>query len=274
MLNGLLALGGGLGELAGTAAGEIFGQDDRRRAEAEFAKTLRELEALGIPSVEAQKIALEQMGDSSLAGVKVDPRLKDAQSDALGAVQRVGREGGLTAEDRAKMLAAQNMVAQQERSQRGAIVQNMQARGMGGSGAELAAQLANQQGSANRLNQAGTDMAAEAQKRALQAMVQGGQMAGQMRAQDYGEQSDLARARDEIARFNTQNRNQSQIYNSQLQQQQFQNQMAKQGALADARSKMAARYDDKAKRRSQMGAGAGGALGVAGGVLGGLLGGR
>jgi hypothetical protein len=133
----------------------------------------------------------------------------------------------------------------------------MAERGALDSGSQLAAQLAAQQGSAQRGQEAAMQMAAQAEAAKRGALEQAASAAGQMRAQDVGEQSDVARAKDEIARFNLaqrsgaqqQNlgirqqdvglRNQQQMYNKQLQQQQFQNQMAKQGMLNQARSAVA-----------------------------------
>jgi len=52
------------------------------------------------------------------------------------------------------------------------------------------------------------DVSAQAQSRALQALMQGGQLGGQIRQQDFGEQSEKAQAQDAINRFNTANRQQ------------------------------------------------------------------
>jgi len=57
------------------------------------------------------------------------------------------------------------------------------------------------------------DVAAEAQARALQALVAAGTTAGQIRGQDYGEQANRAQAENAIDLFNKQTLNQTNLYN-------------------------------------------------------------
>jgi hypothetical protein len=132
---------------------------------------------------------------------------------------------------------------------------------------ELAARLQGAQDSATRLSSAGDRLTQDARARALQALSQTGNMAGELRSQDFGEQEKIARARDAINQFNVQNqqqlqsrniseqnraqlanmqarqamadsnlqlRNQEQQYNKGLQQQNFQNQMSKVGGQSGA----------------------------------------
>jgi hypothetical protein len=82
----------------------------------------------------------------------------------------------------------------------------MAARGVGGSGAELASRLASSQSGVNQASQEGARLAAQAQARALQAIAQSGNMAGSMEDREFSQGSAKARAADEIARFNTANR--------------------------------------------------------------------
>src|SRR5690606_10901263 len=76
---------------------------------------------------------------------------------------------------------------------------------MGGSGMELAARLQSAQSSADRQSQESDRLMQIAQQRALDAMSQAGNLATGMRSQSFGEQSDIARARDLINQFNVQN---------------------------------------------------------------------
>lgn len=146
---------------------------------------------------------LPQLGDSRLSNIQTDPRLMDAQNAALAELQAIGKEG-FTQADKAAMGSAMDQAAQQERSQRDAILANQGARGMGGSGSELAAQLANQQGSAMRNSQQGAEMGLLARQRALEAMAQSGTMAGNMQGQQFDQQARVAQAQDAINQFNTQ----------------------------------------------------------------------
>jgi hypothetical protein len=111
----------------------------------------------------------------------------------------------MTLRDKANLEDIISRQAAEERGARDAIMQNQRAMGRGGSGMELASKLMAQQGGATRAAQQGLDVAATAQERALQAIMQGGQMAGGMREQEFGEQARIAEAKDALARFNAAN---------------------------------------------------------------------
>ena len=151
---------------------------------------------------------------SAMEGVSTDPRLKQAQLAALASMQEIGNSGGMTATERAQLAKVQRDVAQADRGRREAILQNMRARGMGGSGMELLAQLQSSQAATDRASQSGLDIAGMAQQRALQALNQAGGMAGGIRGQDFGEQAQIAAARDAIAKFNAANTQQANMFNS------------------------------------------------------------
>lgn len=151
---------------------------------------------------------------SAMDGISTDPRLKQAQLAALASMQEIGSSGGMTATERAQLAKVQGEVAQADRGRREAILQNMRSRGMGGSGMELLAQLQSSQGATDRASQAGLDIAGMAQQRALQALTQAGGMAGGIRGQDFGEQSQIAAAKDAIAKFNAANTQQANQFNA------------------------------------------------------------
>ncbi len=145
-------------------------------------------------------------GRSGMNDVAVDPRLKQAQMASLSALQDLAANGGLNAEDKANLAKIQSQSAQADRGRRDAILQNMQARGMGGSGSELLAQLQSSQAATDRQSQEGLDIAGMAQARQRQAIMDAGGLGGSIRNQDFGEQAQVASANDAIDRFNAQNR--------------------------------------------------------------------
>ena len=106
-----------------------------------------------------------------------------AQLQALRQMQGIAGAGGYTGLERDQIAQAQMQAAQAEKSQRDAVTQQMQMRGMGGGGADLAARLAAQQGAANQGRADATSIATQAQMRALQAMQGGAQIGGQQAAQ-------------------------------------------------------------------------------------------
>jgi hypothetical protein len=168
--------------------------------------------------VDPRLAALSQLDGTAYNDINVDPRFKNDQVSALDALSEIS-QGGLTAADKAALNQVQNEAAQADRGRREAILQNAQARGMGGGGQALLAQLQSSQAATDRANQSGLDIAGMAQQRALDAIMQRGNLAGQMGQQEFGQQADIAGAKDAIARFNAQNSNQMSINNAEMQNQ-------------------------------------------------------
>lgn len=207
----------------------------------------------------------ELSGRSEMDNISTDPKLKSAQMDALLGLQDISDSGGLTDADQANLSKIRTDEDTAARGKREAIIQNAQSRGLGGSGLELMSQMQNQQDSATRNSQRDMDVAGQAQNRALQALIQGGQLGGQIQQQDFNQQAQTAQANDAISKFNAQNKQQvnmanvaannaaaatnlqnkqnianqnvatnntQQQYNKQLLQQQFDNEMKKRSGQA------------------------------------------
>lgn len=151
---------------------------------------------IDIPELAAQRIALEQLvsqgelspeqasvvlqENSGLSGISTDPRMMEASMKALQQLSDIGSQGGMTAMDRAQLGSIMGQIGASERGAREAILQNAAMRGVGGSGLELAAQLANNQSQAQNASQQGLGVAALAQQRALEALAQSGQLGAQL----------------------------------------------------------------------------------------------
>ena len=139
------------------------------------------LAALQTPDVNQMQLQLEQMVQqgilepedaqvylqqtSGLSGISTDPALQQAQYDALNSLQEISDSGGLTAADKANLSKIATDEAVKSRGAREAILQSMEARGAGGSGASLLAQLQNSQDAANRQSQRDLDVAGMEQYR-------------------------------------------------------------------------------------------------------------
>ncbi len=185
---------------------------------------------VGVPDPEMMKVQLEEyiqqglitpeeaqlaMQDpSAYEQIMSDPALKEAQMGALSGLQDVYEQGGLTANSKARMNDIAKNEGIQQRGAREAILSNSAQKGTSGSGLEFLSQLKNQQESAGRQSDRDTDVAADAETRALEAMIQGGTMAGNIRGQDFSQDSKIADAKDAIQRFNTSNRNSMNMYNT------------------------------------------------------------
>lgn len=235
-----------------------------------------------------------QMGPSAMEGVSTDPRLRAEQMSALeamsGLAQGVPQSGDLAAFELVRRSAAGEINAQNN-----AVLQNMQQRGMAGSGAELLAKLKNNQSGAEMLQQAQLEQAKAMQQARMQALQSQASMAGSLRGQDYDEASNLAKAKDAIAQFNAQNSqnvaktnvdarnnaqvanlsnkqniananidtaNKQQVVNKNLIQQNFDNQMGLAGARAGQYGQQAGAADTRAGQTAAMWSGIGQGVGT------------
>jgi hypothetical protein len=182
--------------------------------------------------------SLQKLGPSAMDGVSTDPELRAAQQRALRRMQEVG-DKGYTIEEEAAMNRIQGQNAQAERGRRESIMQDMQARGMGNSGATLAAQLQSASAANQNASEQSQDVAANAQRRALQAMAQSGDMAGRMRGQEFDEKSRVAAARDRVNEFNTGNAVKAQFQNNSGQNNFAQQRFGNYGDVSSARTGVA-----------------------------------
>lgn len=272
------------GTVAAGAIGSSMAADAQRDAAKSAEQTARGAQRMvmgvELPEIEKQRIALEELAvqgelepemlqalelaPSSMEEISTDPRLAAAQMKALETLGEIS-EGGMTEGDMAALETARRQVDADQTAREQAILQDMQQRGISGSGMELAMKLQAAQGSADRQGAASLDQVQAAQQRALQALSQEAQLAGAIRGQEFGEDAQIAAAQDAIRQFNLQNqqrvqdtnvnlrnqaqganlaarqaaadanvalRNQQQMYNKELEQQRYQNELNRASAAA------------------------------------------
>ena len=265
----------------------LFGGDAGKKEMKEANRLMRDnvarLEAIGIPTIEAQRIALEapelvgvleaeQLAPSRFEEIQMDPRLQAAQMAALEDVSGIAKTG-LGAEDRLALEEIRRQAAGQAQAQKATALQQMQERGLGDSGASLVAQLGAGQQAADTAAMQGMRQAAQAQQARMAALGQQGSMAAQMQGQGLQLAGQKASAADAIAQFNAQQRmgvqsqnlanrqriaeagsatrNQEQMYNKGLIQQQFQNEMAKATGVTGSQSNLANMYAQQGAASAQ-----------------------
>jgi hypothetical protein len=204
-------------QMGAQALGTWLGEQNRAKYDNMARGNAKELEDLYKDPELLRSLVADKQGPSAYDSISTDPALRNKQMASLGALDDVVNSGGLRMSDKSQLNDIQQSNAAREQGSRQAISQNMQARGMGGSGMELAQQLAAQQGGADRNAQSSMQIAGNAQDRALQAMISSGQMAGGIRNQDWSQAAEKARANDDINRFNTGTANQFQLANRQNQ---------------------------------------------------------
>lgn len=210
--------------LAAPIIGGLMGQDaargqlkDAKRARAE---ALAQYAGISVPEIEKQMLEMEllqsagqydpdldqalSLGPSSMENVSTDPRLKSAQMNALAQLGGIA-ETGMSPADQASFELARRGAAQENQAMQGQILQQMQARGQGGSGAELIAKLTGAQKSADSMQAAQLEQAKAQQAARMQALNQVGALSSNIQNQDFNQSSRIAEAKDLINQYNTRN---------------------------------------------------------------------
>lgn len=203
------------------------------------------------PSAEDYQYDLTDLGPSAFEGIEEDPVLRQAQVDAMNSLLADAQAGGLSAGDLARIEEANIQGARQERAQRDALAQQFASRGQGGSGFNQAQALLNSQGGADQRAAQQRAITSQAEQLALQKMLQGQQIAGGIRQDDYAKEANRAQAADLINQYNNNLANQQAQINQQAQLQPFQNMFNITSARAGGLQNAANLYNDISRQRGQ-----------------------
>jgi len=170
--------------------------------DADTAKALRDAVKQYKPEALAQvdEYLKQPLAISSVRAETEAPEAVAAQRNALRQLQQVS-ERGYTPEEEAAIRQIQAETAAGAASQRAATQEAFARRGLSGGGAERVAAFQTASQAANRAAQQGLDVAAQAQRRAFQAMQAQGQLGTNVRGQAYGEAERRAMAQDEKNRL-------------------------------------------------------------------------
>lgn len=193
-----------------------------------------------------------QLGQSQVGQLSTDPTTRAAQLKALSQLGNLSSQGGLDVNAQRDIAASLSQANANERSQRGAIQQNAQARGLGGSGAALAGLLGAEQGNANNASAGALQAGSDARNRALASLSNYANLAGTINQQDFGQRATAAGAND--AR---------QVQNANIRAQNAAAQAQKLGLLGNARGTISS--TDYANASGKVAAG--GAIGNAAGGI-------
>jgi len=166
----------------------------------EFIKPYQQAVLVGQLTPEDAVVQMQQA--SSMAGITIPPAILSAQNMALTKMQQIADQGGLTAQDRAALAQIQDQQATASRGAQEAITQDAARRGVGGSGVELAQRLLANQAAATRGANAGLQVAADAEKRRMDAINNSATLSSNMRNQSFNEDAQKAQAQDAINRYN------------------------------------------------------------------------
>lgn len=259
---------------------------------------LKKLTQQGIITPEKEQEILQDQ--SSFEKIQEDKQLRDTQVNSLNALKKIANLG-LTPEQRADLNDMRSKLERDIQARDQSIIQNMQQRGQAGSGSELAQRLLSSQQQSENAASAGDRLAAMAYQNQLNAIRQSGSLAGDIRNQDFGVEAAKASAADKISQFNTQNRigvqernvnasnqaqqknlgekqriadtnvgleNTEETHNKSLYQQQYENELRRAQAIANAASGVAGQYNKNAEATSEMWSNIGGGAAKGIGALG------
>lgn len=251
-----------------------------REANALMRDNVARLEALGVPTIEAQRIALEApelvgmleaeaLGTSQFEEIQMDPRLQAAQMAALENITGIAEAGGLDAVSRLNLEEGLRRAAGAEQARLQQLVEDPTL----GQGQRLALQAQAVQGAGQAGRDVAMQSAAQAQQARMAALQQQANLASGMQQQQLGLAGQKASAADAIAQFNVQNRqnvaarnlaerqriaeagtaarNQQEMYNKALIQQKFQNELAKATGVTGAQAGMAGTLQQQAGAAQQ-----------------------
>lgn len=197
----------------------MFGGDSESKKYVDQA--VQEFIKVHVPDPNEQRLELQryqsagQLSPELEHQIKADPsafqsvvknvKYQQAQDKALGQLQSLGEDGGLSLSDKANVQDQMIQNANKDKANRDAITDDLARRGQLGSGMGLQAQIAGAQQTGDRDAQMRLHTLGDARDRALQAISGAGSLAGNMQSADYQRQSDQAQAQDRINQFNTQN---------------------------------------------------------------------
>lgn len=227
-----------------SAIGSAAANGDYQKAHDLYQQYMDQVNASSAPQFK-QQTAQEDLDPDQIG---IDSSGRTAQSNAIGQLQSFVDQNGLDASARAGLQQAQGQTEQQNQANRGAIMQGMARKGMQGSGSELSAMLQGQQGASNQERNAGLDIAGQAKQRALGALQTQAGVAGQMRGQDIGIQTQNAQAAQQRALFNAKMRDATQSANNAGQFTGYDAQLAHLQQQGQAEGQVAADDKERAKR--------------------------
>lgn len=208
------------GPVIGGIMGGISASSGRRAQAAAAAAALAELNRIGMPPDLSRQVilqhfqstgiltpALEQdinLQASQVGQITEDPSLRENQMDVLNTLGQQSR-GGLQAGDRQAYNELRANVQRDAQAKQQQLMQQYQAQGQGGSGAQMMAQLASAQGAADQSSAGADRLAAQASQNALSALSQRSQAASGLRSQDFNVNQARAQALDSRNQFLFQN---------------------------------------------------------------------
>jgi hypothetical protein len=261
----VLALLSALGGLVGLIGGAMA-EGDYAKARSLYRQAVNEYGDDILPVLD--RLVAQEVGDTAFSALKEDASLRGAQTDVMRQLGEVYESAGQTPADKAALQAAQNEVAQRAASDYASLQQHLARTGQTGNAALEAATSATVSGqAAGQMADMALRAQMEARQRALQALLARGQLAGQVRGDDWRAASARASAQDALNLFNARQRTEAQLANNQRALQEYEARMRLLAARNAARAALADTYMQSGQRTAQRFAGLGDSLVSAGAAL-------
>ena len=221
-----------LGNVAGAVPGVIGNLAGNQAQMNAYANVLKNLQGeMGdyskIGPAGYQNLTAQQLGPSALASIQPDAAARGDQQAAISQLGDIANSGGLELSDRNALNQLEQTESRNNAARGNSLANQFAARGQLGGGAQLAMDLAGNQNAATNANQQGESIAAQAQQRAMQAVLNKGAAARSMANDDYARKQAAAQAADSIAAHNASMRTDASKYNNTLAGQNLEDQYKK-----------------------------------------------
>lgn len=213
--------------------GNKFAEGDDRLYEEQIRAMLADYERMQGQIDPLLNAEPQQVAESSLSGYQADPAMLAQQRAVLDRLTQMADQGGYTLEDRAALQRMNSQVSRQNQARQNAITGDMQRRGQLGGAAEAVLRAQSAQGANEEASQRGMDQAALGMSRAFDAVLQRGNLAGEMEGQNLDRASRIAAARDAVNSRNAELRNRAREFNVNARMDLGRAGMAARGAQAD-----------------------------------------
>ena len=174
-----------------------------------------------------QDLTPQQLGPSAVEGIQDDPAARLAQQEAMAKLSELAANGGLSLADMKALNDIQANLNRNNQARSSGLANQFAACGQLGSGAQLAMQLQGNSDAAMRANDAGESAAAQAQARALDAILKKGSMGRAMGNDQFSRDAERARAHDMIEQRNAAARTDASKYNNTVRGQAYEDELAK-----------------------------------------------
>lgn len=221
---------GWIADLAKYAAGTAGAQGANAVTQGAYAEILKNLkERFGeydaLKPAGYQSVVPERLGDSALSGIAPDAQSRLDEQAAIAQLDDIASSGGLTLADRQALAELESTLSRRATARNLSTANQFAARGTLDSGKQLAMQMAANQNANETANNRGETIAAEAQKRAMEAVLAKGRASHAMSKEDYDRQSEAAKAEDAIDKYNASMSTDVQRYNNALRGQAYDDEM-------------------------------------------------